>query len=89
MCGDQSHVSMYEVRESLNANFGVTIPATVNLLESFKVTSSSHHYYTVDFGEGIVVTTNKSEIDYMAMEDETRNVSYHIMGELHRERSRE
>ncbi|XP_031568809.1 uncharacterized protein LOC116303418 [Actinia tenebrosa] len=73
-CGSLFYVNVYGVRESVDANFLISIPSKVKLLTPFKVTSSVHHRFSVDFGEGIILITNKSEISYFATNVNKRTV---------------
>ncbi|KAK3717327.1 hypothetical protein QZH41_011561, partial [Actinostola sp. cb2023] len=74
MCGSQSHVSIYEVRETLNKKLTVSVPSSIRMLESFKVTSANHHRFWVDFGDGITLRSNTSEITYFSLGEQDRMV---------------
>lgn len=74
MCGSQSHISVYEVREPLNDMLSITMPSSVSVMEKFKITSISHHFFTSSFGDGITMTTNTSELEYVLLADDSNKV---------------
>lgn len=73
-CGSLSYINVYRVRESLSTNFPIIIPSKVKMLTPFKATSSVHHRFSVDFGEGIILNTNNSEISYFATSADMKTV---------------
>ena len=66
-CGGRSAYSVYNASGKYDYELGLTMPTNVSVSERFNATFSSYTgaSYTLDFGEGILVTTEKSVESYL------------------------